>query len=198
MNAKSKSGKATEKQLYKNLRHLGVPKKQIFRNVYVPKYDGKFAEIDLLVLSKKGLLVFECKNFQGKIYGDGHKATWYKCSAGKRYPFVNPVIQNAGHIKYLLKYFHKLGLLPVYSFIVVGENGKWMTKNIRKEICFVRQFSDFSKRYSSLENSPIIAQNYYSIMSELKGMKLGLFKKVAHSRSVRRNSRKWRKRGRLF
>lgn len=194
--------------LYKNLRRLGVPRKQIFRNVYVPKYNGKFTEVDLIVLSKKGLLVFECKNFYGRIYGDGRNATWYKCSAGKRYPFVNPVIQNAGHIKYLLKYFHKMGLLPAYSFIVVGENGDWRIKNIRKDICFVKSFSDFSKYYRGLNDSPLIAQNFYTIMNDLKLMERGskgtrfsprwIFRRTIHSLSVRKNSRKWKKRGRLF
>ncbi|MBQ3325613.1 NERD domain-containing protein [Candidatus Saccharibacteria bacterium] len=236
MSSRSKRGKQIEKQLYKNLRRLGVPRKQIFRNIYVPKYDGKFAEVDLVVLSKKGLLVFECKNFYGKIYGDGRKATWYKCSAGKRYPFVNPVIQNAGHIKYLLKYFHKLGLLPAYSFIVVSKNGEWITKNINPKICFVRDFGDsrgfrgcgnssshgdsvnsggfgdFMKRYRSLNNSPIIAKNYNTIMSELKSMEYGgrligkgffsapgrRWLRIRHSLSVKTNSWKWKLKGRKF
>ncbi len=63
----AKKGAGTEKFLYHELRHAGVPKKQIFRNVYVPTYDGKYTEIDVLVLSKKGFWFLNVKIIVGRF-----------------------------------------------------------------------------------------------------------------------------------
>jgi len=57
-------GKSGERILYKTLlKQLQIPEKYILRNVYVPTEDGNTSEIDILVISSKGLLVFECKNY---------------------------------------------------------------------------------------------------------------------------------------
>ena len=56
-------GSAGERLVYLNLiRGYNIPEAQIFRNVYVPTRNGT-TEIDLIVVSKKGLRVFECKNY---------------------------------------------------------------------------------------------------------------------------------------
>lgn len=58
-------GSSGEQITYINLRDkIHVPEKQILRNVYIPTADGKTSEIDLLVVSRKGLLVFECKKLR--------------------------------------------------------------------------------------------------------------------------------------
>ena len=55
-------GSSGERIVYRTLvNQIHVPENQILRNVYIPTADGKTSEIDLLVVSKKGLLVFECK-----------------------------------------------------------------------------------------------------------------------------------------
>lgn len=67
-------GKSGEQIVYRLLvDKIHVPENQILRNVYVPTEDGKTSEIDILVVSKKGLLVFECKNYAGNIYGDAKR-----------------------------------------------------------------------------------------------------------------------------
>ncbi|MBQ3353151.1 NERD domain-containing protein [Candidatus Saccharibacteria bacterium] len=62
------TGSAGERIIFTTLRDkIHVPEKQILRNVYIPTANGKTSEIDILVVSKKGLLVFECKNYAGNI-----------------------------------------------------------------------------------------------------------------------------------
>ena len=62
------TGSAGERIFFTTLRDkIHVPEKQILRNVYIPTANGKTSEIDILVVSKKGLLVFECKNYAGNI-----------------------------------------------------------------------------------------------------------------------------------
>ena len=178
-------GSGTERYVFQKLRKIGIPKNQIFRNVYVPKYDGKFSEIDILVLSKKGFLVFECKDYGGKIYGDGRKATWTQFLGGRRYTFLNPAIQNAGHIKYLLKHFRKYGFLPAESFIVPSNGGEWHLKNLRENVYFLQKDDDFAKIYRKLKDSPLMARHFYSIMKELRQMeKVNLRMRARHKREI--------------
>lgn len=170
----AKKGAGTEKFLYHELRHAGVPKKQIFRNVYVPTYDGKYTEIDLLVLSKKGFLVFECKNYGGKVYGDGRATRWHEYIGGKKYDFLNPQIQNAGHIKYLLKYFRGRlrGLtpqenLPAKSFVVFSKAGDLHLKNLREDVYLLQKEGDFLRTYRGFRDAPVMAKNFKTMLAEL-------------------------------
>lgn len=98
-------GKSGERVLYCELVALGVLKSQIFRNVYIPVLGrpGKTTEIDLLILSKKGILIFEHKTYHGKIYGDGRSRKWTQYYHGKR-TFLSPVEQNRYHAKCLREF----------------------------------------------------------------------------------------------
>lgn len=190
-----RKGSGTERYLYRELRKAGVPKRQIFRNVYVPKYDRKYAEIDVLVISKKGFLVFECKDYSGKIYGDGKKATWTKYLGGRKYPFLNPIIQNAGHIKYLLKYFRRFGYYRAASFIVPSVAGEWNLKNIRKDVYFLQRKGDFMRAYRKLPDCPEVAIKFETIISELKKMeKMSYVGRKRHVREIKRTQKIKRRR----
>ena len=68
-------GSTGEQLIYLALKKYGIAEKQFLRNVYIPTPNGT-TEIDLIVLSRKGLLVFECKNYNGNIYGDGRRKKW--------------------------------------------------------------------------------------------------------------------------
>lgn len=78
-------GSSGERILYITLtKKFQIPENQIFRNVYIPTRNGKTSEIDLLVVSKKGLFVFECKNYGGNIYGDANREKWIQYLGKKR------------------------------------------------------------------------------------------------------------------
>lgn len=68
-------------------------------NLYIPKKNGKTAEIDVLSINKKGIFVHESKNYSGWIFGDEKNKNWTQClKGGKKYKFYNPILQNKGHI----------------------------------------------------------------------------------------------------
>lgn len=65
----SSAGSSGERMLYNTLlRKFQIPEKYILRNVYIPTKDGGTSEIDILVVSEKGILVFECKNYAGNLW----------------------------------------------------------------------------------------------------------------------------------
>lgn len=123
-------GSTGERSAYLSLtKKLGFMPEQIFRNVYVPTNSGT-TEIDILVVSKKGLLVFECKNYSGTIYGDGRKKHWVQYLCGKKFFFLNPTWQNRAHIRHLKELFADIDDLPTIPFVVTTGNANWKLRNI--------------------------------------------------------------------
>ncbi len=94
----------------------------LMTNLYIPKKDGTTTEIDLLMLSQKGIYVFESKNFSGWIFGDENSKNWTQTLENRqKIRFYNPIWQNNGHIS-ALKHYLGLHDQDLYkSFIVFSE-----------------------------------------------------------------------------
>jgi hypothetical protein len=75
---------------------------KLLTNLYIPKKDGSMTEVDLLMLSEKGLYVFESKNYSGWIFGDEKNKNWTQSLPNKQKEhFFNPIWQNKAHINAL-------------------------------------------------------------------------------------------------
>lgn len=115
---KRNRGTKSERDLVLKLLKYGIPKQTIFHDLYVKKSNGNFTQIDLVVATKVGIIVFEIKDYSGWIFGTGYKPRWTKVLAyGKqKYRFYNPIIQNEKHINDLSKQLKEN--VPFYSIIV--------------------------------------------------------------------------------
>ena len=69
-------GKYTEYLTYMSLRHFENNGGKFLFNTFIPKEQNKTAEIDVLLICSKGLLVFECKNYSGWIFGNETQRNW--------------------------------------------------------------------------------------------------------------------------
>lgn len=49
---------------------------KILRNIYVPTPNGNTTEIDVLYITRKGIFVFENKNYAGYIFGNEKNKNW--------------------------------------------------------------------------------------------------------------------------
>ena len=117
-------GTPSERDLILTLLDMGIPAKSIFHDVYLKKSNDTYAQIDLVVPTRVGILVFEVKDYSGWIFGKGGQDRWTQVlSYGEeKYYFYNPVKQNEGHIKELRK---KLGEdVPFFSIIVFYGNSE--------------------------------------------------------------------------
>jgi hypothetical protein len=96
----------------------GIPKQAIFHDLYVKNSNGNFTQIDLVVATKVGIIVFEIKDYSGWIFGTGYKQQWTKVLAyGKqKYRFYNPIMQNNKHINDLSKQLKEN--VPFFSIVV--------------------------------------------------------------------------------
>lgn len=97
-------------------------KHRILTNIYLPMDNGKTTEIDLIMISQKGIFVFESKNYSGWIFGNESNQMWTQTlKGGQKNRFYNPIMQNKGHIAALNKYFNGQFSGKFYSYIVFSE-----------------------------------------------------------------------------
>ena len=127
---KPNRGTRTERDLVLTLLKNGIPAQTIFHDLYVKKYNGNFSQIDLVVATKVGIIVFEVKDYSGWIFGAGHNSQWTQVLAyGKRkYRLYNPIMQNSKHISDLRKEVRQFETVPFYSIVVFY--GNCVLKNI--------------------------------------------------------------------
>jgi hypothetical protein len=123
-------GTRSERRLVLKLLKSGIPAETIFHDLYVTKHNGRFSQVDLVVVTNAGIIVFEVKDYGGWIFGSGGDLEWTKVLAyGRRsYRFYNPVQQNHAHIKALKRLDKNFENLPFYSVIVFY--GKCVLKTI--------------------------------------------------------------------
>ena len=161
-------GKAGEQILFLTLRdEVHVPENQILRNVYIPTKDGKTSEIDILVVSKKGLLVFECKNYAGNIYGDMKRKKWVQYLGNKKSFFYNPFLQNQTHIDNLKAFLGQYGDLPATSFVTTISRGKWKVKNLGPNDYFLGYNCHLVDVLKTIPDSKIMVKHFMDIMQKL-------------------------------
>ena len=93
-------------------------------NCYLPRDNGETTEIDVLMIYKSGLYVFESKNYSGWIFGNERGKTWTQTLPQGRKShkehFLNPVMQNKLHIKWLRNLIQDESI-PIHSVIVFSE-----------------------------------------------------------------------------
>ena len=162
-------GSSGERIIYRTLvDQMHVPENQILRNVYVPTTDGKTSEIDLLVISKKGILIFECKNYAGNIYGDARRKKWIQYVGKKKSFFYNPFMQNRSHVKHLKKYLEKYGDIPMIPMVTTITRGNWKVKNYSPEDYLLGYNSHLKDILSNTPDSELMAQHFKAILTKLQ------------------------------
>lgn len=106
-------------------------------NVYIPRDKEETTEIDVLMISKSGIYVFESKNYSGWIFGDEERKTWTQTlprgKTVRKEHFFNPIIQNSLHIKWLSSLLND-ECLPIYSIIVFSERCELKNVNFNSTI----------------------------------------------------------------
>ena len=166
------AGKSGERIIYLALVHnLKIPENQIFRNVYIPTEDNNTSEIDLLIVSKKGLFVLECKNYSGNIYGDTTRQKWVQYLGGQKTYFYNPLMQNKNHAKHLREFLtiYKIEV-PIIPLVTTISRGKWKVKNLKSDDYILGLNCHLKDIYNRMPISKECEQNIFTIMNKLKSL----------------------------
>ena len=101
-------GKYGEYLTYKELRAYEGSGGRFLFNLYIPKEDGETTEIDIVLITRIGIFVFESKNYSGWIFGSENQPKWTQIlprgrgqGKSQKEHFYNPIMQNKSHIKHL-------------------------------------------------------------------------------------------------
>ena len=80
--------------------------------------DNKTIQIDHILISHKGVIVIETKNYSGRIYGNDSQKEWTQVLqyGNVKNKFYNPVKQNASHCYFIKSLINKN--IPVISLVV--------------------------------------------------------------------------------
>ena len=177
-------GQRGEKSVSKTLMQL-PDEYIIFNNVYI-KENGRYSQIDHIVLSPYGIFVIETKKYNGWIYGGEKAPYWTQNIYGTKYEFYNPLRQNYGHVKQLQSLFG----YPVQFFIpiVVFVGNATIKGNYHKHIVIykeellstIRQYKNVIFRndilkeavnklsYSSFKTSETASEHIKQVKNEIK------------------------------
>ncbi|QSB25080.1 nuclease-related domain-containing protein [Flavobacterium sp. CLA17] len=117
---KSHRGTKTERKLVLKLLKAGFPAQTIFHDLYLSNKYGDYSQIDLVLATKVGIIVFEVKKYSGWIFGTGNQHKWTQVLAyGKeKYYFYNPILQNKKHVENLKAKLTDFQNIPFFSVVV--------------------------------------------------------------------------------
>ena len=146
-------GRYGEYLIYRRLKYFERNGARFLFNAYIPKENGETTEIDVLLICKKGIFVFESKNYSGWIFGSDSQKNWYqtlpmgKGKSRKEY-FFNPIIQNDAHIQHLRLF---LGAeIPIRSVIVFSERCTLKNVQVQRPDVLLIKRDDISLTVSSV------------------------------------------------
>ncbi len=119
-------GTWSERDLIIDLLKMNIPSQAIFHDLYVRQPGGNYSQIDVVVLTKAGIIVFEVKDYSGWLFGKGYQSHWCQVLAygEEKHRFYNPVKQNETHITCLKQNLEQCisANTPIYSVIVFYGN----------------------------------------------------------------------------
>lgn len=161
-----------EYQLFKYLissSHFQYSK--ILTNLNIPVFNrnNKTTEIDILLITPQGIIVFEVKNYSGRIYGKDFEPIWtqYFVSANNN-KFNNPIKQNQYHIDNLS---HIVNCSKYHSFVYFA-NKDCNLSNIYFDTdrYIVSNWYNFEDELDKIAKNPVILSNddIDALFNELK------------------------------
>jgi hypothetical protein len=117
-------GTRSEREMVLILLKKGIPAQTIFHDLYFINKSGSISQVDLVVPTKVGIIVFEIKEYGGWLFGKGSRTNWTQVLAyGKeKYQFYNPIMQNQKHIESIINQEDQLKNIPFFSIVVFFGN----------------------------------------------------------------------------
>ncbi len=113
------------------------PDNKILQNLYIPIRNGS-TEIDVVWVSRKGIFVFESKNYGGWIFGSENSEQWMQIIYDDRRQFYNPIKQNNTHIYALRRIISKD--VNYYNIVVFSNRCEIKEMNIKSNKIFVLNY----------------------------------------------------------
>lgn len=164
-------GTKSERKMVLKILKSGIKSTAIFHDIYLKNGNGKYSQIDLVVATKVGIVVFEIKEYSGWIIGNENQKNWTQILAyGKqKYKFYNPILQNKKHVEDLKK-FYLLEGIPIFSMIVFFGNCELKNLIDLPSRTILTKSSKSMNRFNEIleSNQPVKYYNKWEIANLLK------------------------------
>jgi hypothetical protein len=164
-------GTRSERKMVLKILKSGIKPTAIFHDIYLNNENGKYSQIDLVVATKVGIVVFEIKEYSGWIFGSENQINWTQILAyGKqKYKFYNPILQNKKHVEDLKKFSHFDGI-PVFSMIVFFGDCEFKNLIDLPSRTFLTKSNKVMNRFNEIleSNQPAKYENKWEIANLLK------------------------------
>ena len=163
-------------------------KGKILRNIYLPKTNGETSEVDVVFVTKKGVFVFESKNYSGWIFGNEKDKNWTaKLSNNISNQFYNPIMQNKTHLKWMTNLLGKD--VPLFSIIVFSERCELKKVTVlSKDVKVIKRDSTYATVKDIWDNSPdaLSDEKLKEVYTKLKSLtKVDSATKKAHIENIK-------------
>jgi hypothetical protein len=163
-------GKKGEKFTYREVKKYVKKNKGILlKNIRLPLYNES-TEIDLLIISNKGIVCVENKHVSGIIKGDVESEYWIQIKSGNnKKKMYNPIKQNEGHIKCLRHHLLKNGFknVPIWSFVIFS-NDKTIVHIRDYRIGNIKSFQSFLRNFYFREPNRIYKEDIVGMINKIK------------------------------
>ncbi len=164
-------GTRSERKMVLKILKSGIKPTAIYHDLYLDNGNEKYTQIDLVVATNVGIVVFEVKEYSGWIFGNQNQRNWTQLLAyGKqKYHFYNPIFQNKKHIED----FKKISIfddIPFFSMIVFFGDCEFKNFIELPGNTFLTKSSNVMDRFNEvLENNPLVNySNKWDIVNLLK------------------------------
>lgn len=112
-------------RLYCYLQHYEFLGMKFLFHCTIPKDEGESLEVDLLMISERGIFVFDMKRYGGLVQGDEHNIYWIHHIHNfiwrkQEFTFVNPILKMKSQSKWILRTLEKP--VPIYHLIIFPKN----------------------------------------------------------------------------
>lgn len=120
----SERGTASERGLILTLLKAGFKPSALFHDLYLETAPGRYSQVDAVLATKVGIVVFEVKDYSGWLFGRGDQKHWTQVLAygNYKYRFYNPVLQNKSHVAALRERLKQCANVPFFSVILFYGN----------------------------------------------------------------------------
>lgn len=133
------------------------------------------AQIDHVVVSQYGVFVIETKTMSGTISGSLASEYWEQSLGGNLYKFLNPILQNAGHINAIRRILDdRSSSIPICSIIAFSQDA-----DLNFDNKFIVHFDEVASLIASFKRIRLP-----------KGVVTGIYKKLSEENETNPEVRK--------
>lgn len=140
-----------------------------FHDIYIPKSNGSYTQVDHIVTSPYGIFVIETKHYQGWIFGEELKVNWTQVIYNKKSKMYNPIRQNYGHVQ-ALKSFLNVSDDELYKSIVAFSTQATFKFKQPFKTAKVIHFPQLLKTIQSFHNQKITLETLVTINGQLNNL----------------------------